>query len=146
MDANPKRDELRKTAYEWSIKNLPQFFDCLNRTHSDEDAEVEYHGMVDGIVWTDELPGDSSVDLPTLRKIFCVLIHTRTSQVLGETVPHVGIELMAIIRENCPNWCFNKPDRWTSSRRTDYERVRIRFFGKLDQAGGPLDANPKLDH
>jgi len=141
MNTSPERDEMRASAYEWSIKNLPQFLDCLNKTHSDEDAEVEYHGMVDGIVWPDELPEDSSVDLPTLRKIFCVLVHTRTSQILGETVPQVGLELMAMIKDKCPDWCFNKPDRGMSSRRIDYEKVRARFFGKFDQVEESFDSN-----
>lgn len=143
MDTNPKRDEMRDTAYAWSIENLPQFFDCLNKTRSNGTAEVEYHGMVDGIVWADELPDESSVDIPILRNIFCVLVHTRTSQILGETVSKKGLEMMSMIREKCPDWCFNKPDRGTSSRRTDYERVRARFFGKIEQAGSSFNANRK---
>lgn len=146
MNASPKRDEMRETAYEWCIENIPQFCDSFNETRSDDGSDVEYHGMVDGIVWPDELPNASSVDLPVLQKVFCVLVHTRTSEILGETVPHVGLELMSMIREKCPNWCFNQPDRNSSSRRTDYERVKARFFGKLDQIGSLPDTDSRTDH
>lgn len=146
MNASPKRDVMRETAYEWCIENIPQFFECLNETLLDDDSDVEYHGMVDGIVWPDELPNGSSVNLPVLQKVFCVLVHTRTSQILGETVPQVGLELMSTIQEKCPNWCFNHPDRNSSSRRTDYERAKARFFGKLDQIGNSPDADPIADH
>lgn len=146
MNTNPKRDEMRETAYEWCIENTRQFFDCFNETRSDDDAVVEYHGMVDGIVWSDELPDGSSVDLPVLQKVFCILVHTRTSQILGETVPQVGLELMSMIREKCPNWCFNHPDRNSRSRRIDYERVKARFFGKLGQIGSSPGADSRADH
>lgn len=133
MDREAGRDTMNDSAYEWALVNLFQFRDAFSRTQSDPSATMEYHGMVDGIVWSDELPKVAGPEGETLQKVFCVLIHLRTSIILGEEVSPSGMKLIGQLRHLAPSWCFIDPDRWSATRRKDYENVRSKFFKRLDR-------------
>lgn len=138
MNAVPFRDPMRDSAYEWAAASIAGFYEVCNRSLADSSAAAEYHGMVDGIVWTDEMPLEAKWDRETFQKIFCVLVHTRTSLILGEKISAKGIELLQMVRSGSPQWCFNLQDRNSTDRKEDYLIVRRNFFGKIDQ----LDQRP----
>jgi hypothetical protein len=88
--------------------------------------------MVDGIVWTDEFPEVTSDLRTTMQKSFCVLIHLRTSVILGEHLTETSNQIRDLLRTSCPEWSFMSEDRWHSERARDYDEVRSRFFKKID--------------
>ncbi len=132
MDETAQREALPVTAYEWCLGNVTPFLGLFNETRQNENAFAEYHPMVNGIVWSDELPS-SSADATTLQQVFCVLVHARTRQILGEALPPVGLTLLHQIREDSPHWSFNDPFRSSVFRKPDFEKVRERFFRRVDR-------------
>lgn len=132
MEETSRRYALPITAFEWCIENVSPFLNLLNETRRNENGFAEYHPMVDGIVWSDELPHSSSIASHALQRAFCVLVHARTSQILGESIPTVGLTLLDRIREECPQWSFNDRYRNSVSRKPDFEKVRDCFFRKLE--------------
>lgn len=133
MEETPRRDALPTTAFEWCLENVSPFLNLFNETRQKDDAKAEYHPMVDGIVWSDQLPCSSSVDSHALQRVFCVLVHVRTSKILGESIPPVGQTLLNTICQECPQWSFNVPCRKSVSRKPDFEKIRAEFFRKLEQ-------------
>jgi hypothetical protein len=89
--------------------------------------------MVDGIVWTDELPEVTLDARAVMQKTFCVLVYLRTSVILGEKLGESSSKLLDLLRSSCPEWSFMRNDRWASARVADYDEVRSRFFGTLDR-------------
>lgn len=133
MEETPRSDALPNTAFEWCMENISPFIDLFNETRQMDGARPDYHPMVNGIVWSDELPPSSSADATTLQQVFCVLVHARTRQILGEALPPVGLMLLQRIREDSPHWSFNVPYRSSVFRKPDFEEVRERFFRKVDR-------------
>ena len=97
------REPMRDSAFAWAIEQIPRFVDGCNRRRVSSTSHIEYHGMVDGIVWTDELPEVTSNQLRDL------------------------------LRTSCREWAFMSEDRWHSERARDYDEVRSRFFKKIDR-------------
>jgi len=128
MTGTPQREALPITAYEWCLENVSPFLSLFNEARQMDDARPDYHPMVNGIVWSDEFPPSPSADATTLQQVFCVLVHARTRQILGEALPPVGLLLLDRIREECPKWSFNDPYRSSIFRKPDFEKVRERFF------------------
>ena len=127
------REPMRDSAFAWATEQIPKFVDACNRRRVSSTSHIEYHGMVDGIVWTDEFPGATSDLRTTMQKIFCVLIHLRTSVILGEHLTETSNQLRDLLRTSCPEWSFMNEDRWHSERARDYDEVRSRFFKKIDR-------------
>lgn len=77
------REPMRDSAFAWATEQIPKFVYACNRRRVSNTSHIEYHVMVDGIVWTDEFPEVTSDLRTTMQKSFCVLIHLRTSVILG---------------------------------------------------------------
>ncbi len=133
MEEKAQRDAWPITAFEWCLENVSPFLNLFNETRQKDDAKADYHPMVDGIVWSDELPCSSSVDSHAFQRVFCILVHARTSKILGESIPPVGLTLLNTIHQECPQWSFNVPCRSSKSRRSDFKTVREEFFRKLEK-------------
>jgi hypothetical protein len=127
------REPMRDSAFAWAMEQLPLVVDACNRSRLSNTAQVEYHGMVDGIVWSDELPEVGSDARTVMQKTFCVLVYLRTSVILGEELSENSSKLLDLLRSTCPEWSFMSNDRWTSERVADYDEVRSRFFTKIDR-------------
>lgn len=50
-----------------------------------QNAEVEYQGVCDGLVWSDETPQDSLNE--EQEQVFRYLVQYRTSVIMGEPIP-----------------------------------------------------------
>lgn len=127
------REPMRDSAFAWAIEQLPSVVDACNRSRLSKTARIEYHGMVDGIVWTDELPEVSPEARDAMQKTFCVLVHLRTSVILGEELSENSGKLIELLQSSCPEWSFMSNDRWAPSRVADYHAVRSKFFAKIDR-------------
>ena len=127
------REPMRDSAFAWATEQIPKFVYACNRRRVSNTSHIEYHVMVDGIVWTDEFPEVTSDLRTTMQKIFCVLIHLRTSVILGEHLTETSNQLRDLLRTSCPEWSFMNEDRWHSERARDYDEVRSRFFKKIDR-------------
>jgi hypothetical protein len=126
------REPMRDSAFAWATEQIPKFVYACNRRRVSNTSHIEYHVMVDGIVWTDEFPEVTSDLRTTMQKSFCVLIHLRTSVILGEHLTETSNQLRDLLRTSCPEWSFMNEDRWHSERARDYDEVRSRFFKKID--------------
>lgn len=127
------RQPMRDSAYAWAMEQLPSIVDACNRSRLSNTSQVEYHGMVDGIVWSDELP-EVSPDIRTvMQKMFCVLVYLRTSVILSEELSENSCKLLDLLRSSCPEWSFMNDDRWATSRVVDYDAVRSNFFAKIEK-------------
>lgn len=127
------REPMRDSAFAWALEQVPSMTGACNRTRLSNTSQVEYHGMVDGIVWTDELPEVAPDARTVMHKTFCVLVHLRTSVILGEELGENSSKLLDLVRSSCPEWSFMSSDRWATSRVADYDAVRSKFFAKIDR-------------
>jgi hypothetical protein len=127
------REPMRDSAFAWATEQIPKFVYACNRRRVSNTSHIEYHVMVDGIVWTDEFPEVTSDLRTTMQKSLCVLIHLRTSVILGEHLTETSNQLRDLLRTSCPEWSFMNEDRWHSERARDYDEVRSRFFKKIDR-------------
>lgn len=127
------REPMRDSAFAWAMEQLPSIVDACNRSRLSITSQIEYHGMVDGIVWTDELSKVSSEVRAAMQKTFCVLVHLRTSVILGAELTENSSKLIDFLHSFCPEWSFMNGERWASERIKDYDEVRSRFFDKIDR-------------
>jgi len=94
----------------------------------------DYQGMVDGLVWPDELPDTSLPNRSEFLRVFCVLVHLRTSIIVRAQISAEAQVLLDELRLSCPDWSFSAEDRFRVEHLANYERCRRRFFRELDVA------------
>lgn len=128
-----KRQRLPNSAYTWAREQLPNFIDYFNACTTDANASATYHGMVDGLVWSDELPINTGPDGHIMRQLFCVLVYLRTSVILDQVSASDEKHLLRELQERCPSWSFMQQDRWDQARRVDYQRLKLDFFSELER-------------
>jgi hypothetical protein len=72
------------------------------------DAEVEYQGVCDGLVWSDETPREFMNQ--EQAQVFRYLVQHRTSILMGEPIPHLQ-SLWNDSRQAFPKWAGFKKER-----------------------------------
>ena len=141
MVKTPTRDLMKESAYHWSSKNLPRIACLLETTPAKTKLDIQYHGVVDGIFWSDEIPQIDAADKRLFTPIYNTLVHLRTSLILEEPVTIGGAYLLNLVSELCPTWGYNTPFRHSKERRSDYLRLRTEFFEKIDGLATSLGAS-----
>ena len=127
------REPLKPRAITASNKCVEQFCSFLDSCKSKPNAECTFHGMVDGLVWSDEYPTNIKENKAIFNNIFCVLVHLRTSIILGTDLTEDETALLSTTKSKCPNWAFFEPERFLPSLRKQYELQKQRFADDLDE-------------